>query len=105
VASRVTKYVTFFLEAYLFVLHYILFHPFTKTVKEFDQIFREITPQSYFNIFRDLIIYLRDLIKSPFLSSPCDIYIQLSVACKDLPLYEIIINLLSPSDYYMYHTF
>jgi hypothetical protein len=55
-------------------------------------LFREITPQScYFNIFRDPIIYLRDLIKSPFLSSPCDIYIVYEVcescAQKTKPIY------------------
>jgi hypothetical protein len=56
-------------------------------IKSFT-LFREIIPQSfYFNIFRELIIYLRDLIKSPFSSFPCDIYI---VIC--LQVYSYVLN-------------
>jgi hypothetical protein len=81
VASRVTKCVTFFTgTTFCFILHIIiiLYIYYFKSLT----FLREITPHScYFNIIRDLIIYLRDLIKSPFLSSPCDISIKYAPDC------------------------
>jgi hypothetical protein len=80
VASRVTKYVTSFtgtsfcFTLHIIIIYYIFYYNIIYYFKSLT-FFREIIPQScYFNIFRDLIIYLRDLIKSPFLSTPCDIY-------------------------------
>jgi hypothetical protein len=103
--------VRYFLYRHIF-LFYIVFwivHRNKDLIKSLT-FFREITPHScYFNIFRDLIIYLRDLIKSPFLSSPCDIYFcqqkainegivqSLNLPLLQLPLFmafwESIVNL------------
>lgn len=64
------------------------FHFFTKTVKGFDQITyfsKGNHPQSfYFNISRDLIVLLRDLIKFLILSFPCDIYIYIYPNARQL---------------------
>ncbi|GFT16861.1 hypothetical protein TNCV_1334351 [Trichonephila clavipes] len=58
------------------------FHHFPETVQVFDQITyfhqeKKTLKRRYFNIFRQLIIFFRDLMKYLISTFPCDIAIEL----------------------------